>query len=59
MPNAVPFTLPVPTDELNLAVKMFQNTMMRLRYSAIPVVSAPKALSLGGACEGSMHAEPL
>ncbi len=46
-------------DELNLAVKMFQNTMMRLRYSAIPVVSAPKALSLGGACEGSMHADAI
>ena len=26
-------------DELNMAIKMFQDTMMRMRYSAIPTVS--------------------
>jgi 3-hydroxyacyl-CoA dehydrogenase len=46
-------------DELNFAIKHFQNTMMRLRYSSIPVVSAPKSLALGGACEGSMHADAI
>lgn len=30
---------------------------MRLRYSSIPVVSAPFALTLGGGCEFSMHAD--
>jgi 3-hydroxyacyl-CoA dehydrogenase len=28
-------------DELNFAIKAFQNTMMRVRYSSIPVVVAP------------------
>ncbi len=44
-------------DELNLAVKMFQDTAMRIRYSAVPVVVAPFNLTLGGGCEFSMHAD--
>ncbi len=44
-------------DELNAAVRMFQNTAMRLRYSSIPVVAAPFQLTLGGGCEFSMHAD--
>lgn len=44
-------------DELNMAVKTFQNTAMRLRYSSIPVVAAPFNLTLGGGCEFSMHAD--
>jgi len=44
-------------DELNMAVRMFQNTSMRIRYSAIPVVAAPFQLTLGGGCEFSMHAD--
>lgn len=44
-------------DELNLAVKMFQNTSMRIRYSSIPVVLAPHNLALGGGCEFSLHAD--
>jgi len=44
-------------DELNMAVKMFQNTSMRIRYSSIPVVVAPFNLTLGGGCEFSMHAD--
>ena len=44
-------------DELNMAVKMFQNTAMRIRYSSIPVVAAPFNLTLGGGCEFSMHAD--
>ncbi|MFD2727045.1 3-hydroxyacyl-CoA dehydrogenase/enoyl-CoA hydratase family protein [Hyunsoonleella rubra] len=46
-------------DELNMAVKYFQDTMMRMRYSAIPTVSAPHGMSLGGACELSMHADKV
>jgi len=42
-------------DELNMAIKMFQNTVMRMRYSSIPVVGAPHNLALGGGCEISMH----
>jgi len=44
-------------DELNMAVKMFQDTSMRLRYSSVPVVAAPFNLTLGGGCEFSMHAD--
>lgn len=44
-------------DELNLAVKMFQDTSMRIRYSSIPVVVAPFNLTLGGGCEFAMHAD--
>lgn len=44
-------------DELNMAVKLFQNTSMRIRYSSIPVVLAPHNLTLGGGCEFSLHAD--
>ena len=46
-------------DELDMAIRMFQNTMMRARYSTIPVVVAPHALSLGGACELSLHSDKI
>ena len=46
-------------DELDMAVRLFQNTMMRARYSAIPVVVAPQGLTLGGACELSLHADKV
>lgn len=46
-------------DELNLAVKAFQNTTMRLRYSSIPVVAAPHGMTLGGGCEICMHADKV
>jgi 3-hydroxyacyl-CoA dehydrogenase len=44
-------------DELDFAIRLFQNTMMRVRYSSVPVVVAPHALALGGACEMSLHAD--
>ena len=46
-------------DELNGAIKYFQDTMMRMRYSSIPTISAPHGMSLGGACELSMHADKV
>ncbi len=46
-------------DELDMAIRLFQNTMMRARYSAIPVVTAPHALTLGGACELSLHSDKV
>jgi 3-hydroxyacyl-CoA dehydrogenase len=46
-------------DELNFAIKYFQDTIMRVRYSSIPVVVAPHGLTLGGACEMSMHADAV
>ena len=46
-------------DELNTAIKMFQDTMMRVRYSGIPVIVAPHGMTLGGGCEMSMHADKV
>ena len=46
-------------DELNMAIKMFQDTMMRMRYSSIPTVSAPHGMCLGGGCELSLHADKV
>ncbi|MCL5029812.1 MAG: 3-hydroxyacyl-CoA dehydrogenase NAD-binding domain-containing protein [Bacteroidetes bacterium] len=46
-------------DEIDLAVRTFQNTTMRVRYSSIPVVAAPHALALGGGCEVCLHADKV
>ncbi|MEO6584324.1 MAG: enoyl-CoA hydratase/isomerase family protein, partial [Ferruginibacter sp.] len=46
-------------DEIDMAIRMFQNTMMRVRYSAIPVVLAPHSLALGGGCEICLHADKV
>lgn len=46
-------------DELNMAVRLFQNTTMRLRYSSIPVVAAPHGLTLGGGCEICLHSDKV
>lgn len=46
-------------DELDMAIRLFQQTMTKARFSAIPVVVAPHALSLGGACELSLHADKV
>ncbi len=46
-------------DELNMAIKYFQDTMMRMRYSSIPTISAPHGMALGGGCELSLHADKV
>lgn len=46
-------------DELDMAVRLFQNTTMRIRYSSIPVVVAPHGLTLGGGCEICLHADKV
>jgi 3-hydroxyacyl-CoA dehydrogenase len=46
-------------DELNMAIKYFQDTMMRMRYSSIPTISAPHGMALGGGCEISLHADKV
>jgi 3-hydroxyacyl-CoA dehydrogenase len=45
-------------DELNMAIKMFQDTMMRVRYSSIPVISTTRN-DFGGGCEMSLHADKV
>lgn len=44
-------------DEINMMVAQFQKTMMRARYSAVPVVVAPHNMALGGGCELTLHAD--
>lgn len=51
------FAIEQEYDELDMAIRQFQLTMMRARYSSIPVVVAPHALSLGGACELTLHSD--
>ncbi|MFT4093608.1 MAG: 3-hydroxyacyl-CoA dehydrogenase/enoyl-CoA hydratase family protein [Niabella sp.] len=46
-------------EELDFAIRAFQNTMMRVRYSGIPVVVAPHGLALGGGCELSLHSDKV
>jgi 3-hydroxyacyl-CoA dehydrogenase len=46
-------------EELDMAIRLFQNTMMRCRYSSVPVVVAPHGLALGGACEMSLHSDKV
>ena len=46
-------------EELNMVIKAFQDTMMRIRYSSIPVVVAPHQMALGGGCEICLHADKV
>lgn len=46
-------------DELDFAVRQFQNATMRLRYSSVPVVVAPHGMTLGGGCEMCLHADAV
>jgi 3-hydroxyacyl-CoA dehydrogenase len=51
------FAIEQEFDEINMMIAQFQQTMMRVRYSSIPVVVAPHTLALGGGCEISLHAD--
>ncbi len=44
-------------DDINLMISTFQKAVMRIRYSAVPVVTAPYGLTLGGGCETTMHGD--
>lgn len=46
-------------DEINFMIKAFQDSLMRVRYSSVPVVVAPHGLTLGGGCEMTMHADQV
>jgi 3-hydroxyacyl-CoA dehydrogenase len=46
-------------EELDMAIRLFQNSMMRARYSSVPVVIAPHGLALGGGCELSLHSDKI
>ncbi len=44
-------------EELNVMIAQFQQAMMRMRYSSVPVVGAPHGLALGGGCELNLHCD--
>lgn len=46
-------------EDLDLAVQWFQKTTMRLRYSPVPVITAPHGMVLGGGCEICMHSDKV
>ena len=46
-------------DELYMAVKTFQDTAMKVRYSSIPVIVAPHGMTFGGGCEITLHADKV
>jgi 3-hydroxyacyl-CoA dehydrogenase len=46
-------------DEINIAIRAFQQMNMKVRYSSIPVVVAPRGLTLGGGCEMTLHADKV
>ena len=46
-------------DEIDMAVRQFQNTTMHIRYSNVPVVAAPHGLAIGGGCEVCLHSDKI
>ena len=46
-------------DEIDMAVRMFQKSTMRIRHSAVPVVAAPHGMTLGGGCEVCLHSDTV
>lgn len=46
-------------DEIEYMVKQFQHTVMRVRYSSVPVVVCPRGRTLGGGCELTLHADQV
>lgn len=60
--NLMQFVAPISAgnyDEISLAVNAFQEAMMAVKYSKIPVVAAPHGTVLGGGCEICLHADAL
>jgi len=53
------FAIEQDYEELDMAIRTFQNSMMRVRYSSIPVAVAPHGLCLGGGCEMNLHADAI
>ncbi|MFN4087387.1 MAG: 3-hydroxyacyl-CoA dehydrogenase/enoyl-CoA hydratase family protein [Spirosomataceae bacterium] len=53
------FAIEQEYDEISIMISTFQQTMMRARYSSVPVVTAPHTLALGGGCEINLHADKV
>lgn len=46
-------------DEIEYMVSQFQHSVMRVRYSSVPVVVCPRGRTLGGGCELTLHADQV
>jgi 3-hydroxyacyl-CoA dehydrogenase len=53
--DAVPAIAAGKIDAFEGMVKTFQDTSMRIKYAAVPVVSAVRGMCFGGGCEFQMH----
>ncbi|HEX6890433.1 MAG TPA: 3-hydroxyacyl-CoA dehydrogenase/enoyl-CoA hydratase family protein [Chryseolinea sp.] len=51
------FAIEQEYDEIDFMVRQFQNSVMRIRYSTVPVVVCPQGRTLGGGCEMTLHAD--
>lgn len=51
------FAIEQDYDEIDYMVRQFQNSVMRIRYSSVPVVVCPQGRTLGGGCEMTLHAD--
>ena len=46
-------------DEIAMTVRAFQEAMMAIKCSPVPVVAAPHNLAMGGGCEICLHADAM
>ncbi|WP_209319828.1 3-hydroxyacyl-CoA dehydrogenase/enoyl-CoA hydratase family protein [Ancylomarina longa] len=46
-------------EELDMVVRTFQNSMLKLKYASVPVIAAPHGMTLGGGCELCMHSDKV
>jgi 3-hydroxyacyl-CoA dehydrogenase len=46
-------------DQVTEAVRVIQDTFMRMKYCDGPVVIAPRGMALGGGCEAVMHGDAV
>jgi 3-hydroxyacyl-CoA dehydrogenase len=51
------FAIEQEFDEIDFMVRQFQQSVMRIRYSSVPVIVCPQGRTLGGGCEMTMHAD--
>jgi 3-hydroxyacyl-CoA dehydrogenase len=46
-------------EDVNMVIRSFQKATMAVKYAKVPVVAAPFAMTLGGGCEFSLHADAI
>jgi len=46
-------------EEIDFAIKQFQDAFMKLKYAQVPIVTAPAGMALGGGCEICLAADRI